>query len=276
MHDMHNEKSGCCGEQREPSTGMNDWHERKKAKLICMCLALLALTAWLGFKARNEARQYNFIGVPIERNVITVSGEGKVIGIPDVAGVDLGTTIEKSTVAEAQKENTRIMNQLVEQLKGANVDKNDIQTTAYNVYPNYNWNDGKQTLRSYTVAQTVHVKIRNLDKVGDILGKAGALGTNQIGGIQFTVDDPEKLKEEARAKALKNAKEKAKALATVADVKLRRVISFDESQGGTMPPPIFYGKGGMGSMAADAAPAPSIAPGSNEIIVTVNLTYEIE
>lgn len=243
--------------------------------MLCACLALLALTAWLGFKARNEARQYNFIGVPIERNVITVSGEGKVVGIPDIATIDLGTTIEKSTVAEAQKENTRIMNQLVEQLKSAKVDKKDIQTTSYNVNPNYDWNNGKQTLRSYSVAQNVHVKIRNLDAVGDIIGKAGALGVNQIGGIQFTVDEPEKLKEEARAKALENAKAKASALAAVAGIKLRRVISFDESQGGMYPPPIFYAKEGMGG-GPDIAAAPRVEAGSTEITVHVNLTYEIE
>ncbi len=271
MHDML--EKNCCGGSCSSERNTDSRYRSKKK--LCACLALLALTAWLGFKARNEARQYNFIGVPIERNVITVSGEGKVVGIPDIATIDLGTTIEKSTVAEAQKENTRIMNQLVEQLKSAKVDKKDIQTTSYNVNPNYDWNNGKQTLRSYSVAQNVHVKIRNLDAVGDIIGKAGALGVNQIGGIQFTVDEPEKLKDEARAKALENAKAKASALAAVAGIKLRRVISFDESQGGMYPPPIFYAKEGMGG-GPDIAAAPRVEAGSTEITVHVNMTYEIE
>ena len=275
MHDMKENFGGCCG--NGAGAGMPERHGRKHPKLICICLALLALTAWLGFKARNEARQYNFIGMPIERNTITVSGEGKVVGIPDVAVIDLGTTIEKKTVAEAQQENTRVMNRLIEQLKGSGVDKKDIQTTSYNVSPNYDWTSGRQSLRSYSVAENVHVKIRNLDAVGDIIGKAGALGANQIGGIQFTVDDPEKLKEEARAKALANAKEKARALAAAAGVKLRRVVSFDEAPGGTMPPPIYYAKGMMdaGGVAA-AAPTPNVEAGSAEITSNVNLTYEIE
>lgn len=252
--------------------GHHGWHSKK----AFMSLALLMLAAWLGFKARNEWKSFDYIGVPIERNVITVSGEGKVVGIPDVATIDLGMTVERPTVAEAQKENTRVMNELIAKLKDSGVDKKDIQTTAYSVYPNYDWYNGKQKLRSYTVSQNVHVKIRNLDGVSDILGKAGELGANQIGGIQFTVDEPEKLKAEARAKALENAKEKARDLADIAGVKLRRVVNFQETQSGGYPQPYFYAKDvGMGG-ANEAAPAPSVEAGSSEIVVNVTLTYEIE
>src|SRR5690606_26908355 len=108
--------------------------------------------------------------------------------------------------AEAQRENTRIMNQLISDVKSLGVEDKDIQTTAYNVFPNYDWNNGKQSLRSYSVSQNVHVKIRDLDKIADVLGKAGALGANQIGGINFTIDEPEKLKEQAREEAIRNAK----------------------------------------------------------------------
>jgi uncharacterized protein YggE len=248
----------------------------KHMKMLFLSLVLLALAAWLGLKARNEAKQYDYIGVPIERNVIDVSGEGKVVAIPDIAAIDLGTTIERPSVAAAQKENTRVMNELLARLASGGVDKKDIQTTSYSVYPSYDWNNGKQTLRGYTVSQNVHVKVRDLDKVGDFIGQAGALGANQIGGIQFTVDDPEKLKEEARTKAIENAKAKAQALAAVAGVKLVRVVSFNESQGGGNPPPIFYAKDMMGMGGAEAAPAPSVEAGSTDIVVSVNMTYEIE
>jgi len=249
----------------------------KSVKLYAMALALLALTVWLGFKARNEAKQHRYIGIPIERNVISVSGEGKVVGIPDIARVDLGTNVEKKTVAEAQTENTRVMNQLIADLKTLGVDSKDIQTTAYNVFPNYDWNDGKQTLRSYSVSQNVNVKVRELAKVGDILGKAGALGANQIGGINFSVDDPEHLKAEARLKAIENAKAKAEALSSAAGIKLVRVISFNESYGGN-PPPMYYAKEayGMGGDVANQAASPTVEAGSNEIVVNVSMTYEIQ
>lgn len=247
----------------------------KHAKMFFMCLALLALASWLGFKAWNEAKQHRFIGVPIERNTITVSGEGKVVGIPDVALIDLGMTVERPKVADAQKENTRVMNELIAKLKTMGVDAKDIQTTSYTVYPSYDWNNGKQTLRGYTVSQNVHVKVRNLEKVGDIIGSAGELGANQIGGIQFSVDEPEELKEQARLEAIENAKAKARDLAQAADVKLVRVVSFQESYNQPVPMP-YYDKMALGMGGAEAAPAPSVEAGSNEIVANVTLTYEIQ
>jgi uncharacterized protein YggE len=246
----------------------------KAMKFKVMSLALLALAVWLGFKARNEARMYDYIGVPLERNTITVSGEGKVVGIPDIANIDLGTTVERATVGAAQAENTKTMNALIDEIKKLGVDQKDIQTTSYNVFPQYDYNDGKQRLRGYSVSQNVHVKIRDLEKVGDIVGKAGSLGANQIGGISFSVDDPEALKAEARVKALENAKDKAEALAEIAGVKLRRVVSFSESFGGT-PQPYYYARDAAAGAEAQSA-APTLEAGSSEINATVNITYEIQ
>lgn len=241
-----------------------------------MALALLALAAWLGLKARNEAREFDFIGVPIERNVITVSGEGRVFGIPDIATIDLGMTVEKKTVAEAQQENTKVMNALVAKLKESGVAKEDIQTNGYSVYPSYDWNDGKQTLRGYTVSQNVHVKIRDLSKVGEIVGAAGMLGANQIGGINFTVDEPEALKDEARAEAIKDAKEKAAVLAAAAGITLEKVVSFSENTGG-YPGPIYYAKDSLGMGGGpEAASAPSVEAGSSEFVVSVSISYQIQ
>lgn len=237
-------------------------------------LVLASLGVWLGFKARNEARQYKFIGVPIESHVISVNGEAKITTVPDIAAIDLGTTIERSTVAAAQKENTRIMNALTDKLKGFGVESKDLQTTNYTIFPAYDWNNGRQTLRGYTVSQNLHVKIRMLDKVGDIIGAAGELGANQIGGINFTIDDPAKIRAEARVKALEAAKEKAEALAKVAGVTLRRVVSFQES-GDNQPMPIYANYAKMEAVGLGGA-APSVEAGSTDVVVNVTVTYEIE
>ncbi|MEY4723747.1 MAG: hypothetical protein RLZZ324_1260, partial [Candidatus Parcubacteria bacterium] len=149
---------GSCGCGMGGSMGHGMMWKRHHGKGPFFMLALLALAVWLGFKARNENRMFDYIGVPLERDVISVSGEGKAVGIPDLASIDLGTTIEKKTVAEAQAENTRVMNDVNAKLKDAGVKAEDIQTTSYNVNPNYDWNNGKQSLRSYSVSQNVHVK----------------------------------------------------------------------------------------------------------------------
>ncbi len=241
--------------------------------VVLLALVLFMLAAWLGLKARNVAKEYRFIGIPIESHTITVAGEGRVTTMPDIAKVQLGTIIEKTTVKAAQAENTRIMNALNEQLAAAGVAKTDVQTANYSIQPAYDWDDGRQRLRGYQVTQNLRVKVRDLDKVGEILGSAGELGVNQVGGIEFTVDEPEVVKQQARVKALANAKAKAEALSQVVGVELVRVISFNEN----VYEPIYnapYFDKAMGMGGAGEA-APSIEPGSAEFVVNANVTYEI-
>ncbi len=239
-----------------------------------LCALLLALTLLTGVKAWNAFREHRFIGVPIERNTISVSGEGRVIAPTDIATIDLGMSVERKTVSDAQRENTRIMNELINKLQANGIAKKDIQTTSYNVMPRTDWVDGVTILRGYIVSQNVHVKIRNLDKAGELIGVAGELGLNQIGNLNFTVDEPEQYRQEAREIAMVNAREKAEALAKAAGVKLVRVISFNESEAG-VPTPIYYAKDarleGMGG-----APAPSLESGSSEVVIYATMTYEIE
>lgn len=238
---------------------------------------LIALTVLVGFMARNEAREYKYIGVPEDvRNTITVTGTGEVTAIPDIATVNLGTKIERVEVADAQEENTRIMNRVHAILKAEGVAKEDIKTTSYTIYPRYDYDrkSGTQTLRGYEVSQNVTVKIRDLDDIGDILGAVGRSGANQVGGINFTIDDLEVLQDEAREKAFEDAKEKAETLSKLMGVKLRRVVSFNES-GGPIPYP-RYAYAETALSVADASVVPEIEPGSTDISVNVSVTYEIE
>lgn len=253
------------------------WPQKNPMIVALVGLFLLSLVAFFMLKARNEARQYKFIGVPIERNTITVSGEGKVTAIPNVATVDLGTITEKSTVAEAQKENTRIMNEVNKKLEGFGVVKKDMQTTDYRIYPVYDYlSTGQSKIRGYVVTQNLRVKVRDLGKIGDVIGEAGSLGANQIGGINFEVDEPDAVEQEARIKALQNAKEKADALAKVVGVKLRRVVSFEESVNEPQyPQPYYYEKAGLGAADSRGA-APTVEAGSTEFKITATVTYEIE
>jgi len=241
---------------------------------VFLAALFIALTVWVGLLARNTAKEYKFIGIPVERNTITVAGEGRVTTMPDIAKIEIGTVIEKPTVSAAQKENTSIMNALNDKMSALGVVKADVQTSNYTIQPMYDWNNGKQTLRGYQVAQNLRVKIRDLDKVGDILGAAGELGVNQVGGIDFTVDQPDTIQQEARIKALENAKAKAEALTQVMGVKLVRVVSFGEN----VQEPVYNTAYDLKAMNAvgGGAPAPSIQPGSAEYVVDENVTYEIE
>jgi uncharacterized protein YggE len=237
-------------------------------------LLVLGLLVYVALLARNAAKQHDYIGRPeSQRDTIAISAEGKVTALPDIASISVGVMTEKKTVAEAQKENTAKMNAIIAKVKEFGVAAEDIKTTNYSIYPQYDWVNNRQVERGFQVSQNVDVKVRDLDKIGDILAAVGELGANQIGGVSFTIDEPEELRQQARLKGLEAAKLKAQALADAAGVKLGKVVGFSESDG-YVPSPLYFAKDAAQGMGGGNV-APSIESGSQDVVVNVTVLYEI-
>lgn len=245
----------------------------KVLKALLMLVLIIFIAVW----TVNKAKEQKYIGKSAEfPHTIAISGEGKVVAVPDIATLSLGVITEKKEVADAQKENIEKVNKIVDELKKLKIAKEDIKTTNYQIYPKYNWTqDRGQKLTGYEINQSVQVKIRDMEKIGEVLAKSAILGANQIGGLNFTIDDLEKVKQEAREKALKNAQEKASALSKMAGVKLGKLVSFSENSNDYMPQPYYESSKAMGIGGGGGAVAPSIEVGSNEIVVYVTVNYEI-
>ncbi|MEW6610425.1 MAG: SIMPL domain-containing protein [Patescibacteria group bacterium] len=200
-----------------------------------------------------------------------VSGEGKVIIAPDIALVQVGVATQpKVSAADAVKENTFIMNRVMKVVTDAGITREDIKTMNYALNPQYEFPDGKQRLLGYVVSQDVQLKIRDLTKVGDIIGAATNAGANQVNDIQFTLENPEAARADARAKAIEAARRKASTIASAAGLRIGKLINFYEVE---LPGPIPYydGKGGGG---ADLSVP--VSQGMYEVVVSVNLVYEIK
>jgi len=227
------------------------------------------------------------------QNQITVSGEGKVYAKPDVAIVSLGVTTQGKTVADATTSNTTKMNAVIAAVKAEGVADKDIQTTNYNLTPNYQTQpiiyslpmipvsspvpvggSSSNTITGYTLEQDVQVKIRDFTKIGDILDKATSAGSNQIGDLQFTIDNPQKFQDQARAQAIAQAKTNAQNLAKESGVNLGKIINVYENNYSTVP--MAYNSVAKGGGVTESAPAPTIQPGQQEIDVTINLTYQVK
>jgi uncharacterized protein YggE len=249
-------------------------HHRMMRKLPWKLLAV-ALMVYVILLARNAAKEHDYIGRPeSQRDTIAIAAEGKVTALPDIATISVGVQTEKKKVTEAQADNTAKMNAIIAKLKELGVAKEDIKTSNYSIYPAYDYVNGRQIERGYNVNQNVDVKIRDLDSIGNVLSAVAELGANQVGGVNFTIDDPEEIRQQARMKGLEAAKKKAEALASAAGVRLGKVVGFSESVGGYNPP-IYYAKEfGLGA-GGDAVAAPSIEAGSQDVVVNVSVTYEI-
>lgn len=240
-------------------------------------IGLLAITliVFVGFKARNASEEYNYIGkVAHDRDTITISGEGKVTSQPDLAKMDLGVQVDGATVKAAQEQNTKKMNAITTALIALGVKKEDLQTSQYSIQPKIDWSNGKQTILGYTVTQSLAVKVRNLDSVGDVLAKAGELGANQVGGMNFTVDDPTSLQDKARSKAFTDARKKADTLSKQLGLSIVKVVTFSESSQNPIIYPMMAKSYGMDSVAA-APPSPEIQSGTLDVTSDVSVTFEV-
>lgn len=215
--------------------------------------------------------------VPATSGTITVTGEGKLTIAPDIAELNFGVTTGPQKTAKAATDLLAAdMQKIVEAVKAQGVDEKDIRTDSLYLNPSYDWTDGRQTLRGYEATQSLHVKVRAIEKAGDVLTAATDNGANQAGGISFTVDNVEDKRTEARTEAIADAKAKAQALADQLGETLGDVQSFSESGNGWYPPVMYareaYGIGGGADMATNPATLPA---GEQDVTVTVTVTYEL-
>lgn len=250
-------------------------------------LAVLFLATFLFMKTLAEIKAYGYIGGGVSSsNTITVSGTGDAFAAPDIATFSFSVSEEDETVAKAQDTATKKMNVAIALLRKAGIEDKDIQTTGYNIYPQYDYirsvcNEyscppGRQELRGYQVSQTVSVKVRNIKDAGKILSDIGSVGVSNVSGLTFTIDDEEGPQREARQKAIDDARAKATELANDLGVRLVRVIGFSENNGG-YPTVRFDAAVAMDEAAGGkgGAVAPEVPTGENKITSNVNITYEI-
>ncbi len=244
-----------------------------KNKIIAAFLVFLAFVILYSLFL-GPAKKWSSSFVPARS--ITVSAEGKVVVSPDIAKLSFSVVSHGANPELIVEENNKKINKAIDFVKSEGIDEKDAKTTQYNLAPRYVYDEKTRQsyISGYELTQTVLVKIRDLNKVGKILGGLPGLGINQIGQVSFEIDDPEKYLLEARDKAFEKVKSKAEEMAKKNGVRLGRVINFYEYAG---PQPIPYGiGGGAGFDVMAKSTAPTIQTGTQEVIVNVNIMYEIK
>ena len=206
---------------------------------------------------------------------ITVVGVGKASGTPDVANINVGVETQAASVQQAVDDNKAKMTKLLDALKSLGIADKDIRTSNYGVYTQQQPSpEGKSGAgpTSYHVNNQVNVIVRDVAKLGDVLDKVVAAGANNIYGVNFSVADTSKLEDDARAKAIADAKDRAASLAQLAGVTLGDVVNVSEVIGG--PVPVYSvmdsAKTGLGGGGAP------IQPGELEVNMSVQVTFAIK
>ena len=176
------------------------------------------------------------------------------------------------------------MNKAIDFVTKQGVDKKDIATSQYSIFPRYEtpnctYGSGRAcppaTIVGYTVQQSVHVKVRDFKLISALLTGVVTNGANSVSNIQFAIDDSTTIENTARAEAILKAQTKAQSIADSAGFKLGRLLEISENNSMPYYNQPMMAKGMMDSISA-APTSPTIEPGSQEVTINVSLKYEID
>jgi hypothetical protein len=239
------------------------------AVVVAVFVLAFSAVSYVGAYSRSVASTHSF----------SVSAEGEVVGIPDVARFTFSVITQGGKdISSLVTENAEKVDKAVAFLKDGGVEKKDIKTESYNVTPRYTscyYRAGEtcppEEIVGYEISQTTSVKARDFSKAGDLLSGVVSSGANSVSSLSFEIDDPTALENIARSEAIAKAREKSRQIAKEGNFRLGKLLSVNESN-------YPYRLYGMGGGVAEVAPSAkvSIEPGSQKITITVNLTYEIK
>lgn len=199
---------------------------------------------------------------------ITVTGEGVIEAVPDIATLMIGVTTQGETAAEALAANSTALDAVLARLTAAGIEARDMQTSNLSLNPNWTgYDSGTPKIVGFVASNMLTVRVRALDRLGAVLDATVADGANTLNGLTFGLANPDPVLDEARKEAVADARAKAELLADAAGVKLGKVLSISESGGVPQPMPMFRAE-------ASAAPTP-VQGGELGLTATVTIFYEI-
>ncbi len=249
-------------------------------------IAIIIVLFIFAFSAMSYVNSYSKSIQPSSFRSFSASGEGKITAIPDIAQFTFSVITEGGKgIVELQKENTGKVNKIISFIKSSGVKDKDVKTQNYNLDPRYQYyscpvkQDSVEPcppaeIVGYTITQTVSVKIRNFEKIGDIMTGVVQNGANSVSQLSFAIDDPSFIQDKAREEAIGKAKARTELIARAGGFNVGKLLSIDENN---YPVPVYgYGIGGGMEKSAVLSVSPQIEPGSQEITVNVVLRYEIE
>lgn len=206
------------------------------------------------------------------RSSLTVTGQGRVEAVPDLATVSLGVMIQDRSAAAAMAANSAALSAVIDRLAAAGIEARDIQTSNLSLGPDVQYSpDGSSPPRitGYTASNQVTVRVRDVARLGAVLDSAIADGANTLNGISFGLQDDTALLDEARTRAVQDARARAQTLAAAAGVQLKRIVTITEGGGNAPPMPMYRMEA---AMASDVP----VAQGEIGITASVTVVYEIE
>lgn len=212
-------------------------------------------------------------GQDLSKTVISVQGQAKVAAVPDIAVLNFGVQTGRQKTAQGAMETlSNKMNAVMEGVQSLGIEEKDITTENLWLNPSYDYYEGRRVDTGYEANQNLRVKVRDLTKLTTALDAVVSEGANQVGGVSFTIDDPDSLREQGRAEAIADAQKKAEVLAATLGKELGKMKGYHEG-GSSSPVPMPMMR--MEAVGMGGGGGPPVPAGEQEMYVTVTLTYEL-
>lgn len=206
---------------------------------------------------------------------ISVSGEASEQFAPDRAILNVSLISKNMEINQAKRENDRLTKKVVSVLSDFDIAKEKIANSQLYISPEYRYEHKKQVLKGYTVNRSLRITMDDISIHERVLSDLIKIKVSHVGGVQFALKDRKKYSTAIQAKAFKNAKAKAEAMAKVAGVKLGKPISISTGHAAPFHPPRHMMDRGMVAMEQGNSVAPSL-PGMITISQSVNVVFEME
>ena len=232
-----------------------------KSFLIGTFFAALAATAPVSAQAQPP------IVSPLQPAIVT-QGHAIVTARPDRAFVTIAAESRSRNSAEAQKQNADAMTAVLQKIQQAGVPKDAIRTIGYDLHPEFDYANGRQTFRNYVARNTVEVRLDDIDRVGTVIDAAAAGGATTITGVRFDVRDRAALERDALRQAVADARARAEAAAAGAGATIDRVVRIEEGGAPEPPRPMMR----MAAQAVERDASTPVEPSTIEIEARVTLT----
>ncbi|MFA6515188.1 MAG: SIMPL domain-containing protein [Candidatus Paceibacterota bacterium] len=247
---------------------------------ISVFILLVVVSLFTVAKLVNEVKSSSYVGRGNQpANVISVNGSGDVVAVSDIASLNVNLTKDGVTAKEAQDLLNESITKTLTYLKDQKIEEKDIKSEYGGLSPKYSYErcytypcPTNAKIIGYTATQSITIKVRVVDNASLIRTGLAELGITDISGPTFSIDNEEGFKDEARSKAIAEARTKAEILAKELGVKLGKVVNFSENTGGNYP--MYESKAMMAGDSADVS-APVLPKGENKITSNVTISYEI-
>jgi uncharacterized protein len=205
--------------------------------------------------------------------VIITTGEGVVKQAPDRVWVSIAAESRARSPRDAQRANADAMAAVLGKLKGAGLPADAIRTSGYDLQAEFDYVNGKQTLRGYVARNTIEVRVDEIGRVGEVLDLAVGSGATAVSGIRFDLKDRASADREALRRAVADARTRAEAAASGVNLRVDRVLRIEEQRGFVEPPrPMMMMRQSAGAM---ESAQPPISPGELEVRAIVTMTTAI-